>query len=84
MTAISDMRAPNHGGTPAEMLNALADFLDRLNDGMDTLVFRQPGHQHDGKTLTEIIGGATDERTIQADVRWLAQQLGSGSSGGAT
>lgn len=69
---------PHHGGRPAEMLRQLADFLDVLDDAGEKLTVNTPGHRLDGMTLYDILnygGEKENERTMQSDVRWLADQL---------
>lgn len=69
---------PHHGGTPSEMLRDLADFLDKLDDAGSMLVINHPGHKRDGETLHDILNPNVDgerPRTMQADVRWLADAL---------
>jgi hypothetical protein len=67
--------APHHGGTPTEMLRDLADFLDALDDAGKNMIIHSPGHPVDGMTLDEVLNYGGNEREMQSDVRWLADQL---------
>lgn len=65
---------PHHGGTPTQMLRDLARFLDGLDDAGDHMVFARGPHE--GKTLSEALRGQrANQRTMQSDVRWLADRL---------
>lgn len=69
---------PHHGGSPSEMLRDLADFLDRLDDAGALLEFR--GGRYRGQTLAEVLyTSKSNERTMQEDVRWLAERLDANS-----
>lgn len=70
----AEMRVPHHGGSPAEMLRDLADFLDKLDPAMHHA--RITRGRHAGRTLAGVLRGGRQSRDeVQSDLRWLADQL---------
>lgn len=71
---LADMIVPEHRGTPAEMLRDAADILDALDDLLPLLVFADGPDE--GRSLADVLyRGESNHRGVQADIRWLADQL---------